>query len=122
MKYELAVANQWQMPCHFYPHGTWTKMHNNSLAVSLINQALENPWMHYLRDDKLALKNTANILKPLKMRSPKRKEVQVLSILPTPKLLRFLIRISYCDISMQLSSPFHFMRFFKSTTTFFSGS
>lgn len=67
--------------------------------------------MHYLGDDKLALKNTANTLKPLKIRSPMRKEVQLLSRLPKPKLVRFLIRTSYCDISVQLSSAFHYMRF-----------
>lgn len=65
--------------------------------------------MHYLEDDKFSLKNTAS----LKIRSPVSKTVQLLSTLPTSKLPSFLIRISLCDFSMQLSSAFHYMRFSK---------
>lgn len=59
MNYDLAIVNPEQKPCLFYPHGILEKIQNNSGPVSLINWALEKPWMqYYLAEDKFAIRST----------------------------------------------------------------
>jgi len=71
MNYDLAVVSSWQKTCLFYPHGTGDKIQNDSVPVSLINRALEKPWVqNYLADDKFVIRSTL----ALKIRSPMSKK------------------------------------------------